>query len=356
MSLQTEWMSKCASDVQRLAECFARNDSPKDLSGLEWQYLRNPAGGGIAAFSIDTAASKVGVVAAIYAVFPVRFVVNGHEVTSAQSLDTLTDAAYRGRGLFLIQAQQVYDRCRSMGMVMVYGFPNANSAPGFFRKLGWQPLGPVPFMIKPLRSRYFAARVPIIGSLLKLAPDVGLRNPIVVGRSPQLPVERLHNFDESSDAIWREYVSSCDVAIVRDATYLNWRFFEKPGGYEVYGCRDEAGRLRAFAVLAIREKHGGRIAYLMEVLHDDGGENAARSCLEHIIARARAERCDALLAWNLEHSRNHSLLREVGFLNMPERFRPIELHFGVLPLEDKFAGIVSNRKSWYLSYCDSDTV
>lgn len=356
--MQTEWMARTASDVRRLADCFARNDLPKDLEALDWQYLRNPAGGPIAAFAVDTDPGTAGTVGAIYAVFPVRFTVGGREVLGAQSLDTLTDAAYRGRGLFVSQAREVYGRCRADGVALVYGFPNGNSAPGFFSKLGWRSLDPVPFLIKPLRSRYFLARVPKLGRALARLPDVELRNPFT-GRpgAGGLAVEPIRRFDAATDAVWRDYVASCGIAVVRDSTYLNWRFFDRPGeGYEVFGCRDASGRLRAFAALAIRVKHGGRIAYLMELLHDDGGEQAAAACLGHAVDRARAERCDALLAWNLEHSRNNPLLRAIGFVNMPERIRPIELHFGALPLVGASGDSILDRKSWYLSYCDSDTV
>ncbi len=142
---------------------------------------------------------------------------------------------------------------RADGVALVYGFPNGNSAPGFFSKLGWRSLDPVPFLIKPLRSRYFLARVPKLGRALARLPDVELRNPFT-GRpgAGGLAVEPIRRFDAATDAVWRDYVASCGIAVVRDSTYLNWRFFDRPGeGYEVFGCRDASGRLRAFAALAM---------------------------------------------------------------------------------------------------------
>ena len=37
-------------------------------------------------------------------------------------------------------------------------------------------------------------------------------------------------------------------------------------------------------------------------------------------------------------------------------FEVVELHFGALPLVGASGDSILDRKSWYLSYCDSDTV
>ena len=40
-------------------------------------------------------------------------------------------SAYRKYGLFVEQAEQVYERAQAMGYEVVFGFPNKNSTPGF---------------------------------------------------------------------------------------------------------------------------------------------------------------------------------------------------------------------------------
>ena len=78
--------------------------------------------------------------------------------------------------------------------------------------------------------------------------------------------------------------------------------------------------------------------------------------LAEALRRMAAAGADAALSWCFPHSPNHGAYTRLGFLPLPERVRPIELHVGVRPLDASLAGLLGRRESWYLSYCDSDTV
>ncbi len=43
-------------------------------------------------------------------------------------------------------------------------------------------------------------------------------------------------------------------------------------------------------------------------------------------------------------------------MTLPERLRPIELHFGARALDASLEAVVYDAARWYLSYADSDTV
>jgi hypothetical protein len=62
------------------------------------------------------------------------------------------------------------------------------------------------------------------------------------------------------------------------------------------------------------------------------------------------------LSWCFPHSPNYSSFRLNGFVVLPERLRPIELHFGARAFDDGLARLVHDRSQWYVSYLDSDTV
>lgn len=74
---------------------------------------------------------------AYYGVLPVTLVDGGRELLTAQSGDTMTDPEYQGRGLFSRLGAATYDLARAEGIAFVFGFPNANSYPGFVKRLGW---------------------------------------------------------------------------------------------------------------------------------------------------------------------------------------------------------------------------
>lgn len=339
------------ADLGLFAACFSRNDSPRTLAALRWQYLDNPTGK-LLVDVVDAGSGADARLAAIYAVLPVPVVVDGKPSIGVQSLDTLTDADFRGRGLFLKLAKSTYERAAREGAAFVYGFPNGNSAHGFFSRLEWVRLDPVPFLVRPLRTRYLLRR---LGERLGALPDVTLPS-----RLPSPPDDQelraVRRFDERHEAIWRANARHIGVAVDRSAAYLNWRLRDKPGeDYRVLALH-ERGELLGFVAHCLKEKHGGRIGYVLELLHrpdrSDAGVQLLRAAVDDLARRG----ADLALAWNLPHSPNHAAFGGAGFVPFPERLRPVELHFGArrLALPDSVA--VGNRARWYLSYCDSDTV
>jgi GNAT superfamily N-acetyltransferase len=354
-TITTRAMRATEEDLRLFKACFEDNDDAKDLNHLRWQYLENPAKQILVDFAVAGSASGP-YLAGIYATFPSVFRIHGVERVGVQSLDTLIDKRHRGKGLFIDLASQVYRRGGGDRHAFVYGFPNKSSAPGFFRKLGWVSLDPVPFLIKPLRSRFLVERAPRFGSMLaRLVPDV----PLSV-RGPRLPAHlrfsEITRFDQQTDDVWREFIGQVPVALERNHDYMNWRLRAKPNVfYEVTGCFQDA-KLLGFVVHTVANKHGGRIAYVVELAYRPEAHAAAPPLLRHAIARAREDRCDAVLAWCFPHAPNYGVHKRAGFFALPERLGPIELHFGVLPFDEGLRATLVRRESWYISYCDSDTV
>jgi GNAT superfamily N-acetyltransferase len=71
------------------------------------------------------------------------------------SLNTATHPDYQGQGLFTRLAGMTYEAAGAAGYHGVYGVANANSTPGFVRKLGFQLVRPLEALvgIGPLRGR-----------------------------------------------------------------------------------------------------------------------------------------------------------------------------------------------------------
>lgn len=83
------------------------------------------------------AESEDGNPAAYYGVFPLRFTYNNSQFVVAQSGDTMTSPDHQRKGLFTQLAEKTYHDCQNENIAFVFGFPNANSLPGFQRKLNW---------------------------------------------------------------------------------------------------------------------------------------------------------------------------------------------------------------------------
>jgi hypothetical protein len=75
---------------------------------------------------------------AFYGVIPCYLCYDGELLLSAQSADTMTDPAFRNRGLFVKLAEMTVELCKKHKLHWLFGFPNQHSLPGFVNKLGWE--------------------------------------------------------------------------------------------------------------------------------------------------------------------------------------------------------------------------
>lgn len=344
-------MEPTDADLELLKKCFDANGSPRSIEHLRWQYLAVPRRKLYVDFAVTTGTPPR--LAAAYAVFPLDARIASARRDCVQSIDTLTDAQFRGKGLFLRLAESVYQRCAADGNDFVFGFPNGNSAHGFFKRLGWTALDPFPFMLRPLRTGYFLKR--LVAGLRPLAAVLDFALPIPGSRS--LPAGRelkdVAEIGEEFGHVWRRFSENVSCAVERDVTYLRWRLRRPGERYSVLGCYN-GQELEAYVVTAVRHHSRGSSGALMELVHDPAHENSAWALLTEALRRMRASGCDAVWAWNYDHSPNHALLSRAGFFSLPERLAPIELHAGVRVFRST-AGDPSQRRSWYISLFDSDT-
>jgi GNAT superfamily N-acetyltransferase len=89
---------------------------------------------------------------AFYGVYPCRAIYDNTEILVAQSGDTMTHTDFRGKGLFVELAKRTYELAREECIQIVFGFPNANSYPGFKRKLDWVHFDDIESYIIPVRT------------------------------------------------------------------------------------------------------------------------------------------------------------------------------------------------------------
>lgn len=105
---------------------------------LDWLYRQNPDGEVVGYDARDGDR-----LAAHYVCIPARARISGKDVRVLLSLNTATHPDYQGKGLFTKLAELTYAAGAQQGFDCVYGVANANSTPGFTRKLKFQLVGPL---------------------------------------------------------------------------------------------------------------------------------------------------------------------------------------------------------------------
>jgi len=115
---------------------------------LEWQYGKNPMGkvmGYDAWFGTELAAH--------YVALPVDYSYEGKTIKGLLSLNTATNSAHQGKGLFTKLAERTYESAAQEGYKFVIGVANQNSTHGFLKKLGFK-------LLSQLEVRIFAGKTP----------------------------------------------------------------------------------------------------------------------------------------------------------------------------------------------------
>jgi Acetyltransferase (GNAT) domain len=327
------------NSIELYEQIFNNNNDPKNTERLKWMHENNPLKKRYFSVYLDTVLNRP---AALYAVFPVIFKSFGKKVNAVQSIDTITDVNYRGMGLFKKLAVDCYNNAKNDGMAFVYGFPNDQSAPGFFKSLGWKPIAEVPFLIKPINIFY-----PLKYKLKKNIPlyinlNLGLKW-FFSGNKSKYIAKDIILFDEQYDALWNKYSATFKNCVERKYIVKSFSIADK---------------LIAVFVLSIKEdKHNGKIGYIIDTIFDPDYSADMDYLFHHAIKKTfYAARADMILAWCFDYSQNYSLYSKNGFFKLPPRLQPIKLFFGACNFINKDDDQFFDKKNWYLSYCDSDTV
>ncbi|HKP33644.1 MAG TPA: GNAT family N-acetyltransferase, partial [Sphingomicrobium sp.] len=128
-------------------------DPDKSAALLAWRSHANPHGETKFAVATDD-----GEVVGMIALIPTRLRGPTGECLGYQAVDTAVDPAYREQGLFVKMGALAQDPS-VLGGDILWGFPNANAAPGWYGRLGWTNFGAVPLLMRPLRSGFLFGRL-----------------------------------------------------------------------------------------------------------------------------------------------------------------------------------------------------
>ncbi len=341
-------------ELEKYRLCFEKNGTDRSIDNLKWLHQQNLANTNLIYYAVT---DQGGEIAGIYTVLPNLLRLQNKVVPCLQSIDTLTDINHRGKGLFIKLAKQLYSKAIENKFELVYGFPNANSAPGFFKKLNWKSFDQVPYLIKPFRLSYF------IKKLLKKKKDTNIaesNKPVTgldkLGSINGMQLKPIDKFNQEYDVLWEKAAQTMGVAIERDSKYMNWRYVDKPDEvYYRYGIYSNENLLQGIVVFALKNKHDGVIGYLMELIYDPANPSIGKSLLKIVSNVLRKNKADLILAWCLPASYNFNAYKGAGYFILPDKIKPQDLYFGVRSFQSNGA-IIEDLKNWYISYADSDTV
>ena len=166
-------------------------------------------------------------------------------VRAAHSVKSMTHPDYKRQGIFRTMTQNSLDRGKENGVQLVLGFANKNSYPAY-QKFGWTTIFPREVYVFPSDiSRKVAAKTK--SKLLGKLGNIAFRIVSDAKRAGLHAAKRftVQNFDKvppEAAQLWEKYKDKYENLIVRDATYLHWRYDERPDrSYETLLLSGEEG-------------------------------------------------------------------------------------------------------------------
>jgi GNAT superfamily N-acetyltransferase len=261
------------------------------LNGAEfdWWFARNPAG------SLMSVARGDGRVLAVASHSLYRMVLGGDERLASFSVHATTDPAARGRGIFVALERKHEQEAQERGVAVVLAFASAPTAPLFLGPLGWTEIG---------RPRVWARPLPVGGKT----------------------AERVERFTYGDDAAaaWPNHV-------VRDATFLDWRYLDSPRDYVAYRTQD------GYAVVGHKRHRGRSVALVADLV------GPARPLLRASIAGVRP---GTRLLFGLPAPGEEAAYLSCGFVPTPRT-----LNFMGKPLA---GSLDTELRAWRVTLGDTD--
>jgi hypothetical protein len=221
-------------------------------------------------------------------------------------------------------------------------------------RLGWSQVAPLQTAQLLLRAeRVLKGKMP---APLAWAAGVGLgasrgwRSPRWRRAVAPRPVTA---FGAEHDALWQRMSREIPCAVVRDASYLTWKYLRQPG--QRFSCIEvlDHGAPVAVAVITMREAdehYRYRRAFLVDLVVVPSDADLVASALEAVCDVAMEAGADAITCLHVGDWLGRAL-RQCGFMiRTPERY------LLVLPgnLSDGEQRRVLDGASWYVTQGDSD--
>jgi hypothetical protein len=309
----------------------------------DWQYRLNPNNPGQEP-EIWIAREGPAIIGQ-YATMPVRLSVQGREIRGSWGMDVLVAPERQRQGLGEILFR-TWDR--NVGASLGLGL--SDSSHRLFQKLRWPEVGPLPCLVKPLTRR--ALRRPHWPlAVNRLVSAVTLPLVRIVGRPSPLTAEvrLLHRFDDSFTTLWEELAPRFDLAVRRDAPYLNWKYVATPHvRYSVAALRRDDRNAGYIVYRHLREPRG-RVTLIVDLLADPDDEAGIETLLGWVDREARAADSDKIRAFAL-HAAFRRALRRAGYFPVKSTVEFVAKINGV-DVPDAF---YQDTSRWHVTLGDSD--
>ena len=208
----------------------------------------------------------------------------------------------------------------------------------------------LPYLVKPLTRR--AVRLPHWPQPINQLVSA-LAYPFVQVLSRSRPLraecEPVRRFDASFTTLWEKLAGRFDLAVRRDAAYLNWRYIEPPHVRYLAVALKRQGEVHGYAIYRHKHEPMGRVTMLVDLLTHPDDESGVKTLLRWVDRAARAEDSDKVRCYAL-HGSFRRVLRRNGYFGVKSGVEAaVKLNAVQVP-----KGFYDQTENWHITFGDSD--
>ena len=334
-------------DRRGVETLFRRTHGPDaaDANRLrwDWQHRRNPnnPSGQPGIWVAREGPTVVGQ----YPTLPARVSLKGLEVDGAWGTDANVAPERDRQGLdeALVRAWD-----RHAGAALVLGVSPALRA--LLDKLHWPDGNLVPCLVKPLTRRAVRlANWPLALNRLISALTLPVIRIVARSRPLRAECEPIRRFDAQFTALWERLAPKFDLAVRRDAAYLNWRYIEPPHVRYFVVALKRQGEVQGYAVYRHRFEPLGRVTLLVDFLVDPDDVSGLKTLLRWVDRAARGEDSDKVRCYAM-HENFRRVLRRNGYFQVKSAIE-VSVKVNAVQVPKGFYG---DTDKWHITYGDSD--
>lgn len=314
-----------------------------------WMYFRNPAGSAIVASAWHN--EKL---VSSFAMAPKKVQTESGIHTYGKTMDMFTNPDYQGLGIMSRLTRTVFSESVKRGIDHWYVTPSGNSYPIFRNK--WNYVEPFRLAYRMMIISPFRLSAAVSGNILKktivgtigILPGLWTRWTTRKRVSKSISIEEIKSFPDEINDFWHKVSPGFGNVLVRDQSYLNWRYCDNPDDYRIYLARLE-GIVVGYIVSKVTRRRGLMVGDIVDILYPRDKPGVALSLLRYLLHLFAGEGCAIAEVWDYSTCPNHRLYRKAGLF-----FRRAQFRFVLSP--DGSDNSFYDPDSWYVTQGDGNDI
>jgi hypothetical protein len=248
----------------------------RTLEEWHWKMKENPANVNDLSNYIVLAEAE-GKIVGQYACWPVDIKYKDHILKAAHPMENFIHPDFRlSFHVQLDMSTKMFEQGTEEDLCFGFGFPNEAAYLIGKRFLGYKDMGKLATLSTrlafsfPIKRRLSSLPKSLLKIIRKVSGYFYKVKFSLNDKQPGLSVEEIYRFDGEFDELWEKVSHYYPIVAVRDSTYMNWRYFEKPAKeYKVFVVRDEK-EIKGCIVVKIGTDltyfQEARVGFIMDIL------------------------------------------------------------------------------------------